>query len=48
LFPGVSSSLTFVLIRRTLFLDGLAPRYQRPPLGKWRVRPHAAMRCALA
>src|ERR1700730_3357621 len=36
LLPGVSRSLTFVLIRCTLFLDGLAPRYQRPPVGKWR------------
>ena len=36
LLPGVSSSPTFVLIRRTLFLGGLAPKYQRPPLGRWR------------
>src|SRR4051794_28254817 len=36
LLPGTSSSLIFALTRCTLCLDGLAPRYQRPPLGKWR------------
>lgn len=36
LLPGTSSSPTFSLTRCTLFLDGLAPRYQRPPLGRWR------------
>ena len=34
LLPGLSKSLTFLLIRSTLFLDGAAPRYQRPPFGK--------------
>jgi hypothetical protein len=34
--PGANRSLTFVLIRCTLFLDDAARRYQRPPLGKWR------------
>src|SRR3954469_6600228 len=36
LLPGTSSSLIFALTRCTLCLDGLAPRYQRPPLGRWR------------
>jgi hypothetical protein len=33
LFPGVSTPLTFAVIRCTLFFDGLAPRYLRPLSG---------------
>ena len=36
LVPGVNSSLACSLMRGMLFLDGLAPRYQRPSLGRWR------------
>ena len=36
LLLGVSRSPIFVLIRCTLFFEGLAPRYQRPSLRKWR------------
>ena len=34
LLRGFSKPLTFALIRCTLFLDGFAPRYHRPPSGK--------------